>query len=97
MSQPKSAHPFTKLSHKHPYAAISPSNPSLSTKGRTILITGDSERIGYAIVAAFAAAGAANITILSCRADLLEEAKKSMAQECPETKFHTFLASIDDA
>lgn len=97
MSQPNPAHPFTKLSHKKPYAAISPSNPALSAEGKTILIIGGSEGIGYAIVAAFAAAGAANIIILSRRAELLEEAKRNITQEHPATKVHTFSASIDDA
>lgn len=97
MSQPNSVHPFTKVSHKKPYAAISPSNPSLSAEGKTIVITGGSEGIGYAIVAAFAAAGAANIIILSRRAEMLEEAKKNIAQEYHNTRIHTFPASIDDA
>lgn len=97
MSQPNSAHPFTKLSHKEPYPAISPSQPSLTAQGKTILITGGSEGIGYAIVTAFAAAGAANIIILSRRAELLEEAKKNVTQAHPATKVHTFPASIDDA
>lgn len=51
----------------------------------------------YVVVAAFAAAGAANIIILSRRAELLQEAKKSIAQEHPATKIHTCPASIDDA
>ncbi|KAF6230677.1 hypothetical protein HO173_011028 [Letharia columbiana] len=63
MSQPNSAHPFTKLTH----------------------------------IAAFAAAGAANIISLSRRAELLEEAKKKIAQAHSATHFHTFPVSIDDA
>lgn len=97
MSQPNSAHPFTKLTHSEPYSAISPSRPSLSAKGKTILITGGSEGIGWTIVAAFAAAGAGNIIILSRRAELLEEAKKNIAQAHSATQIHTFPASIDDA
>ena len=97
MSQPNPAHPFTKLSHEKPCPAISPSNPALSANGKTILVTGESEGIGYAIVAAFAAAGAANVIILSRRAELLDEAKKNITQEYPATKIHTFPASIDDA
>ncbi|CAD6590432.1 MAG: hypothetical protein ASARMPRED_004812 [Alectoria sarmentosa] len=97
MIQPNSAHPFTQLSHAEPYPAISPSKPSLSAKGKTILIVGGSEGIGYAIVAAFAAAGAANIIILARRGELLDEAKKNIAQEYPATNIHTFPASIDDA
>ena len=41
--------------------------------------------------------GAANIIILSRRAELLEGAKKNIAQEYPDTRVHTFTASIDDA
>ena len=100
VSHPRGTHkscPFTRLSHKEPYVAISPTNPSLSTEGKAILITGGSEGIGYAIVAAFAAAGAANIVILSRRAELLQETKKNVTQEHPTTKVHTFPTSIDDA
>lgn len=96
MSQPSTTHPFTKLTHSEPYAAISPSKESLSAKGKTILITGGSEGIGYAIIVAFAAAGASNIIILSRRQNLLEEAKKNVTQEYPATKIHTFSASISD-
>ena len=90
MTQPNAAHPFTQLSHTEPYLAISPTKPSLSAKGKTILITGGSEGIGYAIVAAFAAAGAANIIILARRAELLDEAKKNIAQQHPVTNIHAF-------
>ena len=61
------------------------------------MVTGGSEGIGYAIVAAFAAAGATNIITVSRRAELLEEAKKNMVQDYPGTKIHTFSASVDDA
>lgn len=63
----------------------------------SILITGGTEGIGFAIVKAFAGAGASDIIIVARRPELLEEAKKGIEQAHPSTKVHTFPASIDDA
>ena len=48
----------------HAYAAISPSLPRSSTKGKTVLITGGGQGIGSAIAHAFGTSGAASISIL---------------------------------
>jgi hypothetical protein len=77
---------FTKTIHKEPYPAISPSLPSLSQAGKTVLITGGSTGIGYAIARAFAFASASKIIILGRRADLVDSAASTLTEETPEFK-----------
>jgi NAD(P)-dependent dehydrogenase (short-subunit alcohol dehydrogenase family) len=55
---------ITKTSHKTSYPAISPSKPSLSQAGKTVLITGGSGGIGFAIAHAFGEAGAEKVIIV---------------------------------
>jgi NADPH:quinone reductase-like Zn-dependent oxidoreductase len=56
---------LTKTWHSAPYAAIDPTQPKLSAKGKTFVITGGATAIGAAIARAFAAAGASRIAIMS--------------------------------
>lgn len=97
MSQPSTGQPFTKVAHKKAYEAISSSQPALSQKGMTLLITGGSQGIGLAICKAFAAADASNIIILAQNAERLAKVKESLEQEFKSTKVHTYSVSIDDA
>lgn len=67
---------ITKTSHRTSYPAISPSKPSLSQVGKTVLITGGSGGIGFAIARAFGEAGAEKVIIVG-----RDEAKVSSAAE----------------
>lgn len=96
MSQPNSQQPFTKKVHKEVYPAISSSQPSLSVKGKTVLVTGATQGIGYAIATAYAAAGAANVIVTGQNAERLASAKTSLEREFPATKAQTYSASVDD-
>ncbi|KAL8911381.1 MAG: hypothetical protein Q9171_003427 [Xanthocarpia ochracea] len=96
MSQADLFHPFTKSTHKTSYQAISPNNPSLSAKGKTIIITGGSQGIGLAICTAFAEAGASNLIIISRQADLLIHVMSIFKQSHPSTNVSIFPASITD-
>jgi len=69
----------TKTIHHSPYPAISPSLPSLSQAGKTVLITGGATGIGLAIAHAFIQASASTVIIVGRRADKL-------AQACEELK-----------
>jgi short-subunit dehydrogenase len=56
---------ITPTVHKGPYAAIDPTHAQLSQAGRTIVITGGSKGIGFAIARSFAQAGACHIIIVA--------------------------------
>ncbi|OKP09899.1 Dehydrogenase/reductase SDR family member 11 [Penicillium subrubescens] len=51
--------------HKTVYPSISASAPELSQSGRTVLITGGSKGIGFAIARAFAQAGALRVIVVA--------------------------------
>lgn len=72
---------LTETFHVGPYPAISPLRPELSQAGKTVVITGGSMGIGYAIAQAFVLAGAAKIIILARRADAVAKAVASLTKE----------------
>ncbi|KAH7121904.1 putative short-chain dehydrogenase [Dactylonectria estremocensis] len=74
---------FTKTIHHAPYPAISPLRPELSQAGRTVLITGGSTGIGFAIAKAYAQAGAERIIILGRRKELVQSAIAQLGSEYP--------------
>ncbi|RFU72681.1 short chain dehydrogenase [Trichoderma arundinaceum] len=76
-----------KTTHKAPYAAISPSRPELSQKGRVVYVTGGSAGIGFAICRAFAQADAATVILTGRRQGALNEAVDVLSKEYPNTKF----------
>ena len=96
MPRPNFGIPFTQTYHKKPYAAIDPTQPSLSAAGKTILITAGHTGIGFAIAQNFAIAGAANVILLARRAEVLEQAARNLSNAHPKTKFHYFAASVND-
>jgi NAD(P)-dependent dehydrogenase (short-subunit alcohol dehydrogenase family) len=74
---------FTQVVHTSPYPAISPSVPALSQIGKTVLITGGSAGIGYAIARAFAQASASRIIICGRRPELVTSAASKLINETP--------------
>lgn len=73
--------PLTEKLHKREYPAISPTRPAVSQAGRTVLVTGGGTGIGYAIVKAFALAGASKIIIVGRSAAKLQGAIGDLHQE----------------
>jgi FlaA1/EpsC-like NDP-sugar epimerase len=67
------------------YPAISPTRPELSQAGRSILITGGGTGAGFAMAKAFIRASAATLIIIGRRADVLETAQSSLAEEAKTT------------
>lgn len=96
MSQPDLFHSFTKINHKQPYPAISASLESSSAAGKTVLIIGGSQGIGFNIAGAFATAGAVHVILLARREGPLAEAKSFLQAQHPSTKFDTFQADVTD-
>jgi NADP-dependent 3-hydroxy acid dehydrogenase YdfG len=73
--------PYIKTLHKKPYPAISPLRPELSQAGRTVLITGGSSGIGFAIARAFAQASAFHVIITGRRETVLADAVSRLKAE----------------
>lgn len=72
---------FTKTYHTKPYDAISPLRPELSQAGRTVLITGGNDGIGYAAARAFGRASAAKVIIVGRRAEANTAAASKLEEE----------------
>ncbi|KAI1400258.1 NAD(P)-binding protein [Hypoxylon fuscum] len=76
-----------KTIHRGPYPAISPLRPELSQAGRTVLITGGSTGLGYAIARGFAQASAKRIIISGRREGILNDAVENLSHEFPTVQF----------
>ncbi|KAI0868117.1 NAD(P)-binding protein [Hypoxylon argillaceum] len=63
---------LTKQVRRDVYSLLEPTQPELSAKGKTVLITGASGGIGQAIAESWAVAGASGIVITGRKVDLLE-------------------------
>lgn len=91
---------FTKTVHQNVYPAISPTRPELSQAGRTILITGGGESLGYHIAQAFVRAGASTIIIIGRRPEILAAGKarlqKAVEAAGTTTQILTFPCDVTD-
>ncbi|KAI0595426.1 putative short-chain dehydrogenase [Biscogniauxia sp. FL1348] len=74
---------FTKTFHKTSYATISPDRPELRQDGKTVLITGGNQGIGFAIARSYIKASAAKVIISGRRADAVATAAAELAAEAP--------------
>ncbi|KAE9401801.1 short-chain dehydrogenase/reductase [Gymnopus androsaceus JB14] len=72
---------LTPTYHRDTYPSISPTKPSLTQTGKTILITGGGDGIGLEIARSFAKARASRIIIVGRRAGLLDEAVGGLRDE----------------
>ncbi|KAJ6149675.1 hypothetical protein N7471_000874 [Penicillium samsonianum] len=91
---PSIADNFTTVVHREPYAAISPTRPQLSQKGKVVLVTGSSGGIGLAIARAFGKASAAKVILTGRHQGPLDAAVATLSKESPQT---TFIARLNDA
>ncbi|RBR05143.1 hypothetical protein FVER53590_08874 [Fusarium verticillioides] len=91
--------PLTNKVHSAVYDAIDPSQPSLSQAGRTVLITGGSAGIGYAIAENFALAGADKVIITGRARPKLDEAIARLAHDHVDcnTKFEGVVCQLSDS
>ncbi|KAL7940868.1 hypothetical protein V8C42DRAFT_355944 [Trichoderma barbatum] len=87
---------FTKATHRAPYAAISPTRPELSHKGKIVLVTGSSDGIGFAIARNFAKAHAAKVILTGRRQAPLDDAVATLEKEFPQTIFSNRKIDVSD-
>jgi NAD(P)-dependent dehydrogenase (short-subunit alcohol dehydrogenase family) len=88
---------FTELWHSKAYPSISPRNPSLSAKGKIVLITGGGRGIGKGIAVGFAQAGATIIITGRSKSTMVSAAKEIKAQSpLLDVKVATFEADVLD-
>lgn len=86
----------TKTFHNDGYAAIKPTRPELSTKGKNILITGGGAGIGRHIADGFAQSGAAAIALVGRTESVLSSSQKELSSAYPGTKVYSYQASVED-
>ncbi|KAI7970109.1 hypothetical protein EIK77_001499 [Talaromyces pinophilus] len=85
---------LTKIWHTATYPAISPSKPSLSAAGKTVLVTGGGGGIGAGIARAFAVAGSTQIAILGRRQEVLAPTAKELENSFKDLKVLTCAADV---
>lgn len=82
-----------KTLHREPCPSIDPTRPELNNNGKSIIVTGGDVGIGFSIARAFAASGAANITLDRTEA-VLHASKLSLMKEFPSVQFHVLVADL---
>ena len=82
--------------HNDTYPSIDPSNPALSAKGKTVIVTGGGRGIGPEFARAFAQAGAAHVALLGRTQGTLTKAKDDIGADFPSTKVTTHAADVAD-
>lgn len=86
----------TKTYHQTSYSAISPTQPALSTAGKSIVITGGGTGIGQAAALSFAKSGTSNLLLLGRRTAPLEETRTLITTSYPKTAVHIASADLTD-
>ncbi|KAJ5781996.1 uncharacterized protein N7518_010479 [Penicillium psychrosexuale] len=94
---PPPAPSYTKATHSATYAGINPTQPSLSTAGKVVVITGASGGIGRATASSFATSGPRALILFGRRADALAETAALVRDSHPEVTIQTHEAELCDA
>lgn len=87
---------LTKSTHRDPYPAILPSNPSNTQKGKIILITGGGSGIGAAAALVWARASAAGIVLTGRRVDRLDKVASEIRAINSETTVLTVKSDMSN-
>ena len=74
---------FTKIFRRTSYDTISPSRPENDQSGRTVLVSGSSDGIGFNIARAFAEANAKQVILVGRNAEKLEKATQAFEEHKP--------------
>ncbi|KAK3191708.1 putative secondary metabolism biosynthetic enzyme [Lecanicillium sp. MT-2017a] len=88
---------YTKVTHSATYPGINPTQPSLSSAGKVVLITGASGGIGRATASSFAASGPRALILLGRRADALAETATIVRASNADVTIQTHEAELCDA
>ncbi|KAF2656566.1 NAD(P)-binding protein [Lophiostoma macrostomum CBS 122681] len=88
---------LTSTYHTTSYPSISPSRPELSTKGKTVAVTGGAAGIGAHISRAFAESGSTQIAILGRREQKLRAHAQVLEKDFPGLKVLTCTADVSSA
>ncbi|KAI1124944.1 hypothetical protein F5Y10DRAFT_284640 [Nemania abortiva] len=87
---------YTKIQHSAPYGSISPTLPSVSAAGKTVLIVGASSGIGQATARAFLEAGSERLVLISRRVNLLSPLVSELKERHSNAHVLTFTADVQD-
>ncbi|CCF41689.1 hypothetical protein CH063_11895 [Colletotrichum higginsianum] len=87
----------TKIYHTESYAAISPSRPELSTKGKHAFISGGGSGIGASIAQSLAKSGITTLGLLGRTIKTLQDNKAVIEALNRDTKVHLYVADLTDA
>ena len=87
---------ITKTFRRTTYSTISPSSGANDQSGRTVLITGGSEGIGYNTALAFAEAHASKIIIVSRSQSKLDQAYSKINREHPNADVEVRSCDVSD-
>ncbi len=87
---------LTATWHNNTYPTINPTQPHLSLKGKTVLITGGGRGIGAQTARSFAAAGASFISITGRTSPALETTKSAIESQYPNTKVLIAVVDVTD-
>jgi NADP-dependent 3-hydroxy acid dehydrogenase YdfG len=90
------APPLVPTIHKTSYPSLAPTRPELNQSGKTVLITGGSAGIGFAIARAYAAASASKIILTGRRSNVLQQATSKLTGEFPNSTVIPRLCDIAD-
>ena len=85
---------FAKTFRRTTYPFISPTKASSDQSGRTVLITGGSQGIGFGIAGAFAKANAAHVIIASRSQEKLDQAVQKLTTAHPKTQVTAIRADV---
>ncbi|KAI1311997.1 cellulase signal transduction associated dehydrogenase [Xylaria venustula] len=88
---------YTKVTHSTTYSGIDPRQPSLSTAGKVVVITGASGGIGRGASSSFATSGPRALILLGRRSDALDETAASVRAEFKDLVIQTHQVDLCDA
>ncbi|KAK2610112.1 hypothetical protein N8I77_003567 [Diaporthe amygdali] len=82
--------------HRKSYAAIDPTQPALSTKSKSAVITGAGSGIGASIAISLAKSAVSSIALIGRRDNALQKTKSAIAAVSTGTKVYTYALDITD-